>query len=56
MEKLRELVFRLCGEPGLPGEEKSAAALLALGGLWYCRRRGLLEVVPEKRKKYIEKQ
>lgn len=29
MEKLRELVFRLCGEPGLPGEEKSAAALLA---------------------------
>lgn len=29
MEKLRELIFRLCGEPGLPGEEQNAAALLA---------------------------
>ena len=45
--------------PGVPWgypAVASAAALLALGGLWYCRRRGLLEGVPEKRKKYIEKQ
>ena len=45
--------------PGVPWgypAVASAAALLALGGLWYCRRRGLLEAVPEKRKKYIEKQ
>ena len=45
--------------PGVPWgypAVASAAALLALGGLWYCRRRGLLDAAPEKRKKYIEKQ